>query len=69
MATTELRVRVCLHPCHSVLLYAHDTASHQAGGHQTDELILKRRVRRQGQQVGIQWSTDWKLTDRKDANL
>jgi protein-arginine kinase activator protein McsA len=62
------RVHIC-HTCPEPLANASGKAEHVFRGHQVESVTLHRRMRRQGSKVGVQWSSDWVLTDRKEAML
>jgi len=55
--------------CDEALASTVTKTQHDIAGHVVDSHTLKKRIRRQGKTVAVQWSTDWKILDRKDAPI
>jgi len=70
--TTEKVERIRVHfcrTCDEAIASTVTKTQHDIAGHIIDVLTLKKRIRRQGKTVAVQWSTDWKIYDRQEAPI
>jgi hypothetical protein len=70
--TTEKEERIRIHLCRTcdeTVTTSITKTQHDIAGHVIDVLTLKKRIRRQGKTVAVQWSTDWKVYDRRQAPI